>query len=101
MAFSTTKAIALGNMGKVLASLTITNRIDQANAEDGLIQPEQVRSVQLDNVLVDTGTTTLCLPAETIAKLGLKLLREAQIATAKGIGLARIFQDAKISLCGR
>jgi clan AA aspartic protease len=101
MAFSTTEAIALDNMGKVLASLTVTNRIDQANAEDGLIQPEQVRSIQLDNVLVDTGATTLCLPAETIAKLGLKLLRKVQIATTNGIGLARIFQDAKISLCGR
>lgn len=47
------------------------------------------------------GATTLCLPADTIAKLGLKILKEVDVATATGIGKARIFQDAKISICGR
>ena len=47
-------------MGKVLTSLTITNRADQIRAEDGTISPAQIRSVTLENVLVDTGTTTLC-----------------------------------------
>ena len=55
----------------------------------------------LDNVLIDTGATTLCLPAPTIEQLGLDLLREAEAATANGIGTVRIFQDAKISLLGR
>ncbi|MEM1290159.1 MAG: retroviral-like aspartic protease family protein [Cyanobacteria bacterium P01_H01_bin.162] len=88
-------------MGRVLAKLTITNRIDQANAQNGLIPHDQIRSVELDDVLVDTGATTLCLSAETISQLGLELLPEVQISTANGIGTARIFQDAKISLCGR
>lgn len=101
MAASIIEQVALDEMGKVLASLTVINRLDEGKAEDGFIPLEQVRSVQLDNVLVDTGATTLCLPAEAIAKLGLKVLREVQIATANGIGNARIFQDAKISFCGR
>lgn len=88
-------------MGKIIASLTITNRIDQANAEDGLIPAEQVRSITLDNVLVDTGATTLCLPSDAIAQLGLKLLREVDVMTATGIAKAHIFQDARISLLGR
>ena len=33
--------------------------------------------------------------------MGLDLLREAEAATANGIGTVRIFQDAKISLLGR
>jgi predicted aspartyl protease len=41
------------------------------------------------------------LPKGTIAQLGLELLREVDVATANGIGKARIFQDAKISLLGR
>ncbi|MGD1942153.1 MAG: retroviral-like aspartic protease family protein [Leptolyngbyaceae cyanobacterium] len=101
MTLSTTSQISLDTMGKVLAKLTITNRIDQANAQNGLVPHDQIRSVELEDVLVDTGATTLCLPAETISQLGLELLREVQISTANGIGTARIFQDAKVSLCGR
>ncbi|GAB1542324.1 hypothetical protein NUACC21_49980 [Scytonema sp. NUACC21] len=88
-------------MGKVFTTLTVINRADQIRAEDGTIAPEQVRSVILKNVLVDTGATTLCLPPQVVAQLGLKLLREVDVATAMGIGKARIFQDAKISLSGR
>ncbi len=88
-------------MGKVFATLTIINRADQIRAEDGTILPEQIRSIILKNVLVDTGATTLCLPKDAIAKLGLKLLKEVDVATAMGIGKARIFQDAKISMFER
>ena len=88
-------------MGKVFTKLTVINRADQILTENGIIAPEQVRSITLENVLVDTGATTLCLPPEVIAKLGLRVLKEVNVATAMGIGRARIFQDAKIFLCGR
>ncbi|WP_199245458.1 retroviral-like aspartic protease family protein [[Phormidium] sp. ETS-05] len=88
-------------MGKVFASLTIVNRADQIRAEDGTIPLDQIRSLHLKNVLVDTGATTLCLPPELISKLGLKILKEVDVATAMGIGKARIFQDAKISIYDR
>ena len=88
-------------MGKVLTTLTVTNRIDQALAEDGRMPVEQVRSVTLKNVLVDTGATTLCLPQAVIAQLGLKILKEVDVTTATGLSKARIFRDATIVLCGR
>jgi clan AA aspartic protease len=88
-------------MGKITTILTLTNRIDQGLAARGSISTDQVRSVTLDNVLVDTGATTLCLPTEIITQLGLDLLKEVDVETANGIGKARIFQDAKISLLGR
>ena len=88
-------------MGKIFTTLTITNRIDQANAKRGLIPPEQVRSIILKKVLVDTGATTLCLPPEAIEQLGLELLKEVDVATATGLSKARIFRDATISLLGR
>ncbi len=88
-------------MGKVITTLMVTNRLDQGNAENGMIPPEQVRSVTIENVLVDTGATTLCLPANVIAQLGLKILKQVVIETAIGVSEARIFQDAKISVCGR
>lgn len=89
------------NMGKVLISLTVVNRADQIRAEDGSIPSNDIRSVTLENVLIDTGATTLCLPADVIDKLGLSLLKEVDVATAMGTGRARIFQDAKMMLCGR
>ena len=87
------------DMGKVLTTITVTNRIDEANAKKGLIPQNQVRSITLNDVLVDTGATTLCLPQGAIAKLGLDLLKEVTVTTATGLSSARIFQDAKISLC--
>lgn len=88
-------------MGKIITTLVITNRLDEGLAAREVITKENVRSVALDNVLVDTGATTLCLPADVIECLGLELLREVDVETAVGISKARIFQDAKISLLGR
>ncbi len=90
-----------GTMGTIKTSLVIANRGDRIKAEDGLIPAEQVRSVTLDDVLVDTGATTLCLPADAIARLGLKLLKQVVVETAAGISQARIFRDATIILLGR
>lgn len=92
---------ATQTMGKVLANLTITNRADQIKSSVGVIAPDEIRSVALQNVLVDTGATTLCLPIDAIEKLGLELLKEVDVSTANGVSKARVFQDAKILLCGR
>ncbi len=54
-------------MGQVIATITVTNRIDQVLAERGFIPIEEVRSCTLDNVLVDPGATMLCLPTAIIA----------------------------------
>jgi predicted aspartyl protease len=95
------QAATENQMGKVITTLVITNRLDEGKAEDGLIPIEQVRSVTLENVLVDRGATTLCLPKDVIARLGLRILKQVVVETAAGISEARIFQDASISLCGR
>lgn len=89
------------SMGRITTTLAIANRADQVLATRGFIPPEQIRSVTLHNVLIDTGATTLCLPQDVIAQLSLELLKEVDVATATGISKARIFQDAKISLLGR
>ncbi|MCY7393454.1 MAG: aspartyl protease [Leptolyngbyaceae cyanobacterium CAN_BIN12] len=89
------------DMGRILTTLTITNRADQVLAKNGAIPPEQIRSVTLEDVLIVTGATTLCLPQDVVAQLGLELQKEVDVATAMGIGKARIFRDAVISLCDR
>jgi clan AA aspartic protease len=88
-------------MGKIITTLTIINRADQILTNRGTFPSEQVRSVTLDNVLVDSGATTLCLPAEIIRRLGLEILKEVPVEMASGVGRARVFQDAKIRLFDR
>ena len=78
-------------MGKAIATLVIKNRLDEGKAEDGLIPMEQVRYVTLENVWVDRGATTLCLPKDVIARLGLRILKQVVVETATGLSEARIF----------
>lgn len=88
-------------MGKVLTTITITNEFERRLAGSGMISDDEVRSITLNNVLVDTGATLLCLPSYLIEQLGLEIVREVDVATATGISTAKIFGGVRITLCGR
>jgi hypothetical protein len=62
--------IAQELMGRIITTLAITNRLDEGIAERGLMAHDEVRSITLDDVLVDTGATTLCLPSNIIGREG-------------------------------
>jgi predicted aspartyl protease len=85
-------------MGQVRTQITIANRADEIRAEDGSIASDQIRKVTIDNVLADSGATTLCLPSHIIQELGLAPLKEVLTSTATGYQRARIFQDAKLTV---
>ncbi|MDZ8189755.1 MAG: aspartyl protease family protein [Nostoc sp. ChiSLP02] len=85
-------------MGQVIVTLTVTNRIDKVLAQRGFISLEEVRSCTLNDVLVDTGVTLLCLPASVITQLGLVQGGEAQVETAAGVQQGRIFRDVELSI---
>lgn len=91
----------MGDMGKVVVSLTIVNYRDQVRVAVGDLSAADVRSVTLDSVIVDTGATTLALPADAIARLGLVLRREVPVLIATGQATARLYQDAAVTLLGR
>jgi predicted aspartyl protease len=84
-------------MGQVIVTLTVTNRIDQVLAQRGFIPSEDIRTITLNDVLVDTGATLLCLPSAVISQLGLVLGGEASIETTAGVQKGRIFRD--VDLC--
>ncbi len=88
-------------MGQVIITLNVANRIDQVLAERGFISPEEVRSVTLTDVLVDPGATSLCLPSSVIAQLGLVQRGEASVETTAGITKGRIFRDVELCIEGR
>ena len=70
-------------MGKVLVTAKIENLVDVENREQGRLPPDQVRSVVVDDALVDTGATTLLLPKALIERLGLRHYRTRE---SRGIG---------------
>ncbi|MEL6903218.1 MAG: aspartyl protease, partial [Cyanobacteria bacterium J06606_4] len=72
------------NMGQIIVTLTLSNDIDEILTERGLLAADEIRRCTLDNVLVDTAATRLCLPANIIEKLGLKPVRTIDAQTAIG-----------------
>lgn len=94
-------SITSNDMGKVTTTIIVTNLVDQILATREFIPAEQVRSLTLDNVLVDTGATRLCLSEEIISQLGLTLQGEVEFKTAVGIRKVRIFKGLNLSIEGR
>jgi len=88
-------------MGKVTTIITVTNQVDEILAQRGFIPPEEVRSITIDNVLVDTGASRLCLPAEIISQLGLTQAGEIEGSTVVGTRNFRLFQGVKLTIAGR
>ena len=88
-------------LGQVLTTIAVTNFIDLVMAERGFISAEEVRSVTIDKVIVDTGATLLFLPAPIISQLGLKQVGERNVETSTGITIGRIFAGAQIIIEGR
>ncbi len=88
-------------MGRVTATITVTNHIDEILGERGFIPAEQIRSITIDNVLVDTGATRLCLPADIISQLGLPMLGEIDGHTTIGTRKFRLFKDVTLAVAGR
>jgi predicted aspartyl protease len=89
------------DMGKVTATITVTHRTDQILAERGFIPLDQIRSLTLENVLVDTGASRLCLPADVIQQLGLVLQGEAEVKIAIGVSKVRLFRELSLTIAGR
>ena len=75
--------MGLETMGKVLVRVKIENLHDVENRELGLLAPDQVRTVEVNDALVDTGATMLLMPRRLIVQLG---LRNFRTRSARGIG---------------
>jgi clan AA aspartic protease len=88
-------------MGKVLVTAKIENLADLFNVDAGLLQPEQVRSVDVTNAVVDTGASTLSVPRRLIAQLGLKPFRTRQARTSAGPVTMQMYATARLTIQGR
>jgi predicted aspartyl protease len=82
-------------------TVTVDNYLDHIRAKKGEIDADQVRSVTLRNVFVDTGAVHLGLAPDVIARLDLDYRKTIPIRTANGIIQARLFGGALVAIMGR
>lgn len=84
-----------------------TTRIELENLKDlhavelGVLESENVRRLTIEDALVDTGATGLCLPKSLIQQLGLTPLRKIQVQTANGTAERTIFSEVKYTVLER
>lgn len=88
-------------VGTVFETITVSNGEDRIRAAHGQMERSLARSIELDEILIDSGNTTICLPADMIARLGLDSSRTVAVETGFGIVQARMFPDLELEVCGR
>jgi clan AA aspartic protease len=70
-------------MGKVIAKVKLANVRDLNLAEEGVIQPHQVRQCEIE-ALADSGASLMCLPEDVVEQLGLKPFASKMATLATG-----------------
>lgn len=85
-------------MGQVFVSLKISNAIDAGMARRGALPAASVRFIEVDDVLVDTGATHLCLPSDIIRALGLEFDRQVTMVTASGRLETNVYSEARLTI---
>jgi predicted aspartyl protease len=88
-------------MGRVLTKATVENLMDLWDVKRGMRSPDAVRRVELENALVDTGATSLCLPTRYVQELGLMKRFEKPVVTSLGPRMAGIYDAVRLTIQGR
>jgi predicted aspartyl protease len=88
-------------MGRVTVAAKIESSDDLVLARKGLLPPDQVRSVEVTDALVDTGATILSLPKSVIQKLGLPLVRTRTAVTSAGTKTMNVYGAVRLTVEGR
>jgi predicted aspartyl protease len=88
-------------MGKVIVSAKIENLQDLYLVDSGHLQSAAVRAVEVDDALVDTGETGLCVPYRLIQQLGLRPAGQRFGRTAAGVRTVQIYSAVRLTVQGR
>lgn len=84
-----------------------TTHIEMANlkdlnlAEAGVIDPQDVRRVTVEDAVVDTGATRLALPKPLIEQLGLTPVRSTKSLTTNGVVDRTVYSSVEFTVLGR
>ena len=84
-----------------------TTRIELENLKDlhavelGVLESEDVRRLTIEDALVDTGATGLCLPKSLVQQLGLTPIQQIRVQTANGTVERTIYSEVKYTVLER
>jgi clan AA aspartic protease len=87
--------------GRVTVKARIENLGDWLAVRRGKLNADQVRAIDVDDALVDTGATMLSLPKSLIKKLGLEKFASRKMRTAKGSTIAHLYEAVRLTIQGR
>ncbi len=88
-------------MGRVTARIKVENLKDLLDVREGKLAPERVRSVTVDDALVDTGASMLSLPATLIQQLGLTPFSQRRVTTSDGIRNVNVYAVVRLTIQDR
>ncbi len=88
-------------MGRVVVKAKIENVGDLYKVHEGNLTADKVRTVEVDEALVDTGASTLSLPTHLIRELGLEPCTTRPIRTATGLSHATVYDLVRLTVQGR
>lgn len=88
-------------MGKVLVRARVENLSDLYLAHRGFLAKDQIRFIDVDDALVDTGATMLSLPRSLIGQLGLNFLQRRRVRTTAGYVDCDLYEAVRLTIQGR
>ncbi len=88
-------------MGRVVVAAKIENVAELYLSEKGILSPEQVHRIEVNDALVDTGATNLSMPKSLIEKLDLTPLRSRTARTSAGLATFKVYGTVRLTIQGR
>jgi predicted aspartyl protease len=88
-------------MGKVIVPAVIENLEDLLRVQAGEIAAENVRRVEVQDALVDTGAVMLSMPKRLIAQLGIRPFRKRNVRTVGGNVQTTLYRAVQLTVQGR
>jgi clan AA aspartic protease len=88
-------------MGRVVVKARIQNLNDLFKAREGHLKESEVREIEVEDALIDTGAYMLFVPRRLIKQLGLKKFRTRRIRTAAGTSSAGVYDAVRLTIQGR
>lgn len=89
------------SMGKVTVSAKIENMTDATLIREGIDINRPIRTVHVDDALVDTGATMLSLPQRLIGELGLRCVSSRTARTPAGIKTFPVYETVRLTVQDR
>jgi clan AA aspartic protease len=88
-------------MGRVTVKARIENLADLYEVRKGERTAEEVRAIEVDHALVDTGAYMLFVPRKLIKQLGLKKFKTRSMRTAAGPAKTGVYEAVRLTIQGR